>query len=348
MMSRSPTLPHVAELSLVRRAREIADELLFPRALETDAGHIVPKESLDALADAGLYGLIGPPDVGGLGADFDTFLEVIEVLAGGCLSTAFIWIQHHGVLRAAATSSTPGLRERWLGPLCRGEVRAGIALAGLLAGPARVAARRTDRGWTFTGTAPWVTGWGRIDVIQVAGLDGDDNVVFGLVDARPAPGLEIDPPLDLVALRSTVTSAVHFRELYLPDGRVTGIQPLAERQRQDHNTLRVHAALALGVASRCARMLGETALQDEIDSRRLMVERAEPDHMQTVKAAAAELAHRAAAALIVATGSRSLIRSEHAQRLAREAMFLLVFGTRPAIKTELLRLLTQRRGSGPS
>lgn len=341
MMSRSSTLPHMAEPSVIRQAREIADELLFPRALETDASDIVPKENLDALADAGLYGVIGPPEAGGLGAGFDTFLEVIEVLAGGCLSTAFIWIQHHGVLRAAATSSTRGLRERWLGPMCRGEVRAGIALAGLLAGPARVAARRVDLGWTFTGTAPWVTGLGRIDVIQVAGLDGAGGVVFGLVDARPAPGLQIDPPLDLVALRSTVTSMAHFRELHVPDDRVTGVQPLAERQQQDHNTLRVHAALALGVAGRCVRMLGETLLRDEIDSLHSRVERAEPDAMPIVKAAAAELAHRAAAALIVTTGSRSLIRSEHAQRLAREAMFLLVFGSRPAMKTELLRLLTR-------
>lgn len=325
---------------LIVQAAQIADDLLFPRALETDRSDVVPRENLDAFASAGLYGIVGPVEEGGLDADFSTFLRVVETLAGGCLSTAFIWIQHHGVLRAATTSSTPGLRERWLGPLCRGEIRAGIALAGLLAGPARVAALRTDRGWTFTGTAPWVTGWGRIDVIQVAGLDGADNVVFGLVDARPGAGLEIDPPLDLVALRSTVTSATHFRDLHVPDDRVTGVQPLAERQQQDHNTLRVHAALALGVASRCVRMLGKTPLRDEIDSLHVQVERAKPDEMPTVKAAAAELAHRAAAALVVTTGSRSLIHSEHAQRLAREAMFLLVFGSRPAIQTELLRSLS--------
>lgn len=327
----------------VARAREIADDLLFPRALETDRSDVVPKVNLDAIASAGLYGIVGPVDEGGLDADLGTFLRVVETLAGGCLSTAFIWIQHHGVLRAAATSTTPGLRRRWLGPLCRGEIRAGIALAGLLAGPARVAARRTDHGWTFTGTAPWVTGWGRIDVIQVAGLDGADSVVFGLVAARPAAGLEIDPPLDLVALRSTVTSMAHFRELYVPDDRVTGIQALAERKQQDHNTLRVHAALALGVASRCGRMLGENPLGVEIGSLRSRIERAEGDEIPTLKAAAAELAHRAAAALVVTTGSRSLVRSEQAQRLAREAMFLLVFGSRPPIKTELLRLFAHRQ-----
>ena len=35
-------------------------------------------------------------------------------------------------------------------------------------------------------------------------------------------------------------------------------------------------------------------------------------------------------------GSRSVLTDHHAQRLYREAGFLLVFGTRPAIKQELL------------
>ena len=330
------------ESGVIERAREIADELLFPRALETDRSDVVPKEHLDALASAGLYGVVGPRDAGGLDASFETFLRVTEALAGGCLSTAFIWIQHHGVLRAVASSSTPGIRERWLGKLCRGEARAGIALAGLLSGPLRITARRRNGGWIFSGTAPWVTGWGRIDLLQIAGRDERDNVVFGLVDAVTAAGIEVGTPLDLVALRSTVTSEVHFRDLAVPDDRVTGIQALAQRQEQDHATIRVHAALALGVASRCIRMLGATGLDQELAALRIRLDTSAPHDVPVVKAASAELAHRAAAALVVATGSRALLVSEQAQRLAREALFLLVFGSRPAIKSGLLGLFRSR------
>jgi hypothetical protein len=48
---------------------------------------------------------------------------------------------------------------------------------------------------------------------------------------------------------------------------------------------------------------------------------------------------RATAALITSQGSRSILADQHAQRLAREAMFLLVFGSRPAIREDLLRRL---------
>ena len=48
---------------------------------------------------------------------------------------------------------------------------------------------------------------------------------------------------------------------------------------------------------------------------------------------------RMAVALVVAGGARSILAQAHAQRLAREALFLLVFGSRPPIRTALLERL---------
>ena len=57
-----------------------------------------------------------------------------------------------------------------------------------------------------------------------------------------------------------------------------------------------------------------------------------------------ELAVRATAALAVRDGSRSITVDQHAQRLAREAVFLLVFGSRPGIKSALLQRLGASAG----
>ena len=62
--------------------------------------------------------------------------------------------------------------------------------------------------------------------------------------------------------------------------------------------------------------------------------------MPAARAAAAELAVRAAAALAVSTGSASALVGSHPERLAREALFLLVFGSRPQIKASLLDRLS--------
>src|SRR2546427_12042646 len=54
---------------ILERARRIADELLFPAALETDAADLLPVTNLDLLADEGFYGIGGPVEAGGLGLD---------------------------------------------------------------------------------------------------------------------------------------------------------------------------------------------------------------------------------------------------------------------------------------
>jgi hypothetical protein len=64
------------------------------------------------------------------------------------------------------------------------------------------------------------------------------------------------------------------------------------------------------------------------------------------RAAASELAVRSTAALAVREGSRSVTVDQHAARLAREARFLLVFGSRPGIRSALLRRFGASAGVG--
>jgi alkylation response protein AidB-like acyl-CoA dehydrogenase len=333
----------MASREIVATAAHIADEVLFPAAAATDASPIVPVENLDALAAAGLYGLSGPLAAGGLDADLDTACAAIETLAGGCLSTAFVWVQHLGAVLGVAFSETPGLADEWLTPMCRGERRAGIALAGLLAGRPGLRAARVDGGWRLSGIAPWVTAWGLIDVVHTAGRDEEGNVVLGLVEARSSETLAASPPLDLVAVRASATVRLELRDHFVPDGLVTSVRPPAPGGEVE--VLRIHSALVLGVAARCLRLLGESALDEELDARRAELAAATAETVHAARAAASELALRAASALVVASGSGSLLAGEHAQRLAREALFLSVFGGRAPVRDELLGLLGARLSS---
>ena len=61
--------------------------------------------------------------------------------------------------------------------------------------------------------------------------------------------------------------------------------------------------------------------------------------MPAARAAVSELALRATAGLMVRMGSESVVREQHAQRLAREALFLAVYGSRPEVRSALLALL---------
>jgi hypothetical protein len=95
-----------------------------------------------------------------------------------------------------------------------------------------------------------------------------------------------------------------------------------------------------------AWLLGHGPLDEELAACRGLLNdaiTADATAMAEARAAASEMAVRAAAALAVRDGSRSVTVDQHAQRLAREALFLLVFGSRPGIKSALLR----RLGAGP-
>jgi len=321
-------------------ARELADDLLFPEAMRVDGLDVLPVAHLDALAALGLYGAPVRAEAGGLGLDLEAYCAVVEELAGGCLATTFVWLQHRGlVMTLAADGTPPALRDRWLGPACRGDVRGGIALGGLLPGPPRLRARPDGGGWRLDGDAPWVTGWGLIDLLLVVARAPDDRVVSLILDAAAQPGLTATRER-LAAVNASVTVRLGFDAVFVPTERQAGQAPFDPAESLRPDRMRVNGSLALGLVRRCARLLGPGPLDDELAACRERLDdaiTAGPDAMAEARAAASELAVRAAAALAVQDGSRSAAADQHVQRLAREALFLLVFGSRPAIKSALLR-----------
>jgi alkylation response protein AidB-like acyl-CoA dehydrogenase len=334
--------------AILKSAQEIADGVLFPAAMQVDAADRIPASHLDALAAAGLYGLAGPPSAGGRDADLTTFCAVIEIMASGCLATTFVWLQHHSAVRALAASAKPGLRSAWLPALCAGAKRAGIALGGVRPGPPLLRARVVPGGYLLDGTAPWVTGWDLIDVVHTLGQDESGNVVGALLPAQAGRGLSVSY-LSLAAVNASRTVELRFTEYFVASSLVTGLTPDADWLARDAGGLRANGSLPLGLAARCARLQAapdaQAALDGELAAIRAALDAARPGSMPAARAAAAELAFRAAGTLVAAAGSRSILTSEHPQRLAREAMFLLVFGSRPAIKANLTALLAQpRRG----
>ncbi|MCA1842624.1 MAG: acyl-CoA dehydrogenase, partial [Actinobacteria bacterium] len=103
--------------------------------------------------------------------------------------------------------------------------------------------------------------------------------------------------------------------------------------------LRMVGFLSTGLAGRCCRLLGPSPLDDELGAARERLLTTDFDGLFAARAVASELAARAALTLVASTGSGSILRDRHPQRLAREALFLLVFGSRPPIKSALVPLL---------
>ncbi len=322
---------------IVTTAEAFAEDTLFPNAIATDLGGQLPEAQLLQWAKMGLYGLTAPPDLGGAGATRETLLSVIESMAFGCLTTAFVWVQHQGSCRAAVESSGP-THEAWAAKLSSGRARGGVAFAHLLrAGPPAIVAEPADDGWVISGTAPWVTGWGFIDVVHVAARHGDD-IVWSLLDAREAPTL-MAKPLALSAINSSATFEVQFDKHPVPSSRVTSVQPYDDWRANYPSGLRLNGSLSLGVARRAASLLGPNPLDTELADARQQLDSASVAELPEARGRTSALAVRLASSLVASLGGRSVVSDQHGQRLVREANFLLIQGQTPEIRAAQLRHL---------
>lgn len=361
----TPTLD-VADHPLVAAATRVAAEVLAPAAQRVDGLPLLPRSHLDVLAEAGLMGLYGPTADGGQGAPAPVVRRCQQVVAGACGATFFTWVQHHSPLRLLAGAPDGEARRRWLRPLCTGEARAGVAFAYLRRpGPPAVRARPAGGGaWILEGAAPWVTGWGLVDVIfAVAG--GDDGRKLLCLVPVEAPGLSPEL-LELMVFQSTGTVRLGFDRVAVLTDQVVDVWPGERWQQADRVATAKPIAAPFGIAETCIRGLQGTdrpggslareaaaALADELARccRRAdeLVDRPPPEDepeliswleaLTTVRDWSIGLANRAAQAWVVAVGGQAMSRSHPAQRLVREAAFYLIQAqTGELRRAELARL----------
>lgn len=92
------------EWLLTEKQKKLRDDLIElcrvkirPHAIHCDKVYEFPRESLNAMADLGLFGLVVPKEFGGLGENHRFAAVVVETLARyGCPSTAMIYTMHLG------------------------------------------------------------------------------------------------------------------------------------------------------------------------------------------------------------------------------------------------------------
>src|SRR5262245_24054094 len=101
------------QAAVVAQVREIADRVIGPNAASVDAKEAFPRESFDALGDAGFLGLTVPVEYGGMGQGLRVACAVLDELAQRCASTAMIYMMHLAGIAcytAASATSAPLLR----------------------------------------------------------------------------------------------------------------------------------------------------------------------------------------------------------------------------------------------
>jgi alkylation response protein AidB-like acyl-CoA dehydrogenase len=142
--------------------REIARAEIEPHASEWDRDHRFPRELFPKLAELGLMGVCIPAEYGGAGADFLSYVLVLEELSRADAGVGVTVAVHtSAVALPILTFGTDEQRSRFVPPLARGEAIGAFALtesgAGSDAGALRTRADPGPEGWTISGAKQWIT-----------------------------------------------------------------------------------------------------------------------------------------------------------------------------------------------
>jgi butyryl-CoA dehydrogenase len=287
-------------------------------------------------------------EFGGLACARPLLVQRYARLAGGSLTAVFVLSQHDAAIRRLLAAPGNPVAERWLRAIGRGDAMATVGISHLTtsrrlgAQAIRVVEIEPGR-YRLDGTMPWVTGATRADVVVTGGAFDDGRQVLVAL-ATDRPGVAIGPPFPLAALQASCTSEIRLEGVEVDESELLA-GPSAE-------VLSHPGAVGTGGLETSVLAAGQAraALAALIELSPSRAELAEPlealcDDWQAtwgqilaqargdagapdpgrIRGRANGLVTRATQAYLTARKGTGFLRTEPAQRWARQALFFLVW-----------------------
>ncbi len=205
------------------RAAEFADREVAPYAGELDREDRVPFETLEKLSEMGFMGLCVPEEYGGAGADFLSYVLLIEEISRADAGV--------GVTLAVHTSAgtlpivmygDEDQKARWVPDLAQGDKIGSFALTepetGSDASAIQTSAERVEGGYRLSGHKQWVTN-GRVagTMIAFARAEGGQEGVTAFVVSMDAEGISFGKHAQKMGVISATTDDVLLDNVFVPE-----------------------------------------------------------------------------------------------------------------------------------
>ncbi|MEX2458072.1 MAG: acyl-CoA dehydrogenase family protein [Actinomycetota bacterium] len=246
-----------------RVVREFAEEVVAPRAEEMDERAELPMDLVKQMGELGLFGLPFPEEYGGQGADFLTLCLAIEELARVDSSIAITLEAATGLgANPIYRFGTQAQKERWLPPMCRGEILGSFGLTepdgGSDAGSTKTTAVLEGGDWVINGSKAFITNSGTpisavCTVTAVTGRNGDAKEISTIIVPTDTPGFRVSKSYRKIGWHASDTHELSFSDVRVPQDALLGEQGAGYKQflqTLDDGRVAI-AALAVGLAQGC-------------------------------------------------------------------------------------------------
>jgi len=249
----------------VEAAARLAPRFAARAAAHDETGDF-PTDDFADLRDAGLFGLMVPQRLGGMGAGFADYAKVAYELARGNGATALVFNMHASITGALAgvpdemvqalgvPDSFYVARDRVLSGAANGQWYA-VAMSERGVG-SRLSQLSTSYsavpgGWQIKGAKTFCSGAGNSDAYLVAARSSaDPSLVSQFLVPASTAGLTVEPTWNALGMRATASHDVHIDVTVPEDALVGGVEGLAVlvAQLMPHWMVASYAAVYVGVA----------------------------------------------------------------------------------------------------
>jgi len=288
-----------------------------------------------------------PLSDGGLEFERASLLERYARLAEGSMTAAFILTQHDSALRRLLAARDRPVAERWIDAIANDGAFTTVGISQLTTsrrhGAQALRAIERPGGYRLEGTMPWVTAAERAQVL-VTGAVTDDGQQILIALPTDRAGVTIPAPFPLAALQASRTTEVVCEGVEIQrDEILAGPVPnvIATPGAAGTGGLET-SALALGLArAAVAALIAETPARNELDEpaealavawnelwialMRTAREEANAATPGQIRALANALVLRTTQAHLTVRKGTGFLRTDPAQRWARQALFFLVW-----------------------
>ena len=214
-------------------ARTYTQRELVPHASARDRDSFFDRAMVTQLADLGFFGMLIPEEYDGLGLDVRSYLLALEEIAVGDASAAVLLSVHNSLpTQMLLKFGTADQKQRFLGPMARGELLGAFMLsepeAGSDAGSLRTQATRDGDDWILDGTKAWVSHGNEAGVLLcMARTDTPEtrrssNGISTFILTPDLPGFHLGKKEAKMGLRASPTLQITLDGCRVPGDRLLG------------------------------------------------------------------------------------------------------------------------------
>jgi len=204
-------------------ARKVAREKISRWAAEVDEQERYPTESLEAVKEAGLYGIWVPEEYGGSDMGCLALALVCEEIAWACAASATQFLDQPLGGLPILSFGNAAQKEKYLPRLASGELLAAYSLsepeAGSDAAGLRTTAVRRGDHYVLNGSKQWCTNGDHAGVITVfATVDRAKRAkgITAFLIEPDMPGFAVGKKERKMGIRGSPTVALHFTDCRVP------------------------------------------------------------------------------------------------------------------------------------